>query len=290
MKKHHVSLIELPAKRSNFNHNHADGSKDGYSPVCRQVKQNCFTVKRKFSLSPAHSFTLIELLVVIAIIAILAAILLPALNSARERGRSASCINNLKNIATATMQYADANEDFFPRQKMVIPSYGTSNVLTAGILTYHNYTDINVFFCPTGMSMMQTAKINEANKVIAEKNHAMLHNYASYGINAYACGDPSTDPSLKTGRFKNPSQSIIFGDSAVTDDNSTTSASVNVIQGCYLIQKAGATYKWGALYDYHNNKSSANLSWADGHVSNMQDARKTVHDGTDKYLHPDGEL
>lgn len=58
----------------------------------------------------ATAFTLIELLVVIAIIAILAAILLPALNSARERGRTASCISNQKQMVTAFITYADDHD------------------------------------------------------------------------------------------------------------------------------------------------------------------------------------
>ena len=61
-----------------------------------------------------RSFTLIELLVVIAIIAILAAILLPALTSARERGRAASCLINLKQFGTAFAMYCDANGDYYP--------------------------------------------------------------------------------------------------------------------------------------------------------------------------------
>src|ERR1035437_2752162 len=61
-----------------------------------------------------QAFTLIELLVVIAIIGILAAMLLPALNKAREKGRMAVCISNLRQISVALHLYTDENDGYMP--------------------------------------------------------------------------------------------------------------------------------------------------------------------------------
>ena len=72
-------------------------------------------------------FTLIELLIVIAIIAILAAILLPALQSARARAQSTTCINNLKQMAVIARTYADDHRGFWPGNSGTKPSGSTSS-------------------------------------------------------------------------------------------------------------------------------------------------------------------
>ena len=67
--------------------------------------------------SHISGFTLIELLVVIAIIAILAAILFPVLSQAREAANQSSCLNNVKQLGMAMMQYVDENNGFYPTVK-----------------------------------------------------------------------------------------------------------------------------------------------------------------------------
>ncbi len=103
-------------------------------------------------------FTLIELLVVIAIIAILAAMLLPALNQARAKAQAAKCVSNQKNTGTILFMYSDDNDGMLPPAHTAIGS-ATLNSFWTRSLWYAGYSSTqtaasgsegnNIYVCPT---------------------------------------------------------------------------------------------------------------------------------------------